>query len=116
MLARLFALTRTLLLKTPAKIAAGLIAAYFLFAWFGFEPLIKWAAPKFIADKSQHRLQIETARFDPLALSLSIKGLKLTEPVASRCWLLASFSSISTPPVCSSGLMPSMTSASPHPT
>ena len=80
MLARLFALIRTLLLKTPAKIAAGLIAAYFLFAWFGFEPLIKWAAPKFIADKSQHKLQIEAARFDPLALSLSIKGLKLTEP------------------------------------
>ncbi len=80
MLARVFALIRTLLFKTPAKIAAGLIAAYFLFAWFGFEPLLKWAAPKFIADKSQHKLQIEAARLDPFALSLSIKGLRLNQP------------------------------------
>jgi hypothetical protein len=80
MLARVFALIRTVLLKTPAKIAAGLIAVYFLFAWLGFEPLVKWAAPKFIADKSQHKLQIAEAKFDPFALSLSIKGLKLAEP------------------------------------
>ena len=80
MLARVFALIRTVLLKTPAKIAAGLFAFYLLFAWFGFEPLVKWAAPKFIADKSQHTLQIAEAKFDPFALSLSIKGLKLAEP------------------------------------
>ena len=80
MLARVFALIRTLLFKAPAKIAAGLIAAYFLFAWFGFEPLLKWAAPKFIADKSRHTLQIEAAQFDPFALSVSIRGLKLNEP------------------------------------
>jgi uncharacterized protein involved in outer membrane biogenesis len=69
-----------LFVKTPAKFAAGLIAVYFLFAWFGFEPLLKWAAPKFIVDKSQHQLQIASARFDPFALSVSIKGLKLAEP------------------------------------
>ncbi len=80
MLTRLLASLRTRLLKTPAKIAAGLLSVYFLFAWFGFEPLLKWAAPKFIAAKSQHRLQIAAARFDPFALSLSIKGLKLAEP------------------------------------
>lgn len=78
--ARIFAWMRTLLLKTPAKIVAGLLAAYFLFAWFGFEPLLKWAAPKYIADKSRHKLQIDAARFDPFALSLSIKGLKLADP------------------------------------
>jgi hypothetical protein len=80
MSARVFALIRTALLKTPAKIAAGLFAFYLLFAWFGFEPLVKWAAPKFIADKSQHKLQIAEAKFAPFALSLSIKGLKLAEP------------------------------------
>jgi hypothetical protein len=80
MFARVFALIRTVFLKTPAKIAAGLLAVYFLFAWFGFEPLLQWAAPKFIADKSRHNLQIEAARFDPFALSVSIKGLKLSEP------------------------------------
>lgn len=76
MLARL----RILLLKTPIKIALGLVAAYFLFAWFGFEPLLKWAAPKYIADKSRHTLSLDAAKFDPLRLSLELKGLKLTEP------------------------------------
>ncbi|MDD5390664.1 MAG: DUF748 domain-containing protein [Gallionellaceae bacterium] len=71
---------RTLLLKTPIKIAIGLVAAWFLFAWFGFEPLVKWAAPKYIADKSQHTLSLQAARFDPLRLSLDLKGLKLAEP------------------------------------
>jgi uncharacterized protein involved in outer membrane biogenesis len=80
MLARLIALMRKLLLKLPVLIAAGLLASYLLFAWFGFEPLVQWAAPKFIADKSRHALQIEAARFDPFALSVSIKGLKLAEP------------------------------------
>jgi hypothetical protein len=80
MFARVFAFIRTVFLKTPARIAAGLIAFYFLFAWFGFEPLVQWAAPKFIADKSRHQLQIDAAKFDPLALSVSLKGLKLAEP------------------------------------
>ncbi|MBM4180800.1 MAG: DUF748 domain-containing protein [Betaproteobacteria bacterium] len=56
------------------------MAFYFLFAWFGFEPMVKWAVPKFIADKSGHRLDIAEARFDPFALSVSVKGLKLAEP------------------------------------
>jgi hypothetical protein len=41
---------------------------------------VKWAAPKFIADKSRHSLSIAETRFDPFALSLSVKGLKLAEP------------------------------------
>lgn len=76
MLARL----RSLLLKTPVKIALGLVAAYFLFAWFGFEPLLKWAAPKYIADKSGHTLSLAAAKFDPLRLSVDLRGLKLVEP------------------------------------
>ncbi len=80
MLARVFGFIRTVFLKTPTMIATGLIAVYFLFGWFGFEPLVKWAAPKFIADKSQHKLHIDAAKFDPWALSVSIKGLKLAEP------------------------------------
>jgi hypothetical protein len=79
-LARVGALMRHFFLKIPVIIVVSLVAIYFLFAWFGFEPLVKWAAPKFIADKSQHTLKIDAARFDPLALSVSIKGLKLAEP------------------------------------
>ena len=71
---------RSVLLKTPVKIALGLISAYFLFALLAFEPLLKWAGAKFIADKSRHSLTIEAAKFDPLDLSIDIKGLRLTEP------------------------------------
>ena len=80
MFARLLSFLGKVLVKTPAKIILGLVAFYFLFAWFGFEPLVKWAGPKFIADKSRHSLSIAEARFDPFALSVSVKGLKLAEP------------------------------------
>ena len=80
MLTRLRSFLATLLIKTPVRIALGLVVAYLAFAWLGFEPLVKWAAPKFIADKSHHQLVIGSARFDPLALSVDIKGLKLNEP------------------------------------
>jgi hypothetical protein len=80
MFARVLGFLGKVLVKTPARIALGLIAAYFLFAWFGFEPLVKWAAPKYIADKSRHSLSIAAARFDPFDLSVSVKGLKLAEP------------------------------------
>jgi hypothetical protein len=80
MFARVLGLLAKVLVKTPAKIALGLVLFYFLFAWFGFEPLVKWAAPKYIADKSKHSLSIAQARFDPLNLSVSVKGLKLAEP------------------------------------
>ncbi|MBK9326193.1 MAG: DUF748 domain-containing protein [Hydrogenophilales bacterium] len=80
MFARVLGLLGKILVKTPARIVLGLVAFYFLFAWFGFEPLVKWAAPKFIADKSRHSLSIAETRFDPFALSVSVKGLKLAEP------------------------------------
>ena len=68
------------LVRTALFIVGGLILVYFLFGWFGFEPLVKWAAPKFIADKTRHHLTIEAARFDPLRLSVEVRGLALTEP------------------------------------
>ncbi len=80
MLARLRSLLATLLVKTPVRIALGVVVVYFLFAWFAFEPLVKWAGPRFLADKSQHRLEIGAARFDPLALAVTVQGLKLAEP------------------------------------
>lgn len=76
MLARL----RTLLLKLPVLIALGLVALYFLFGWFAFGPLAKWGAEKFIADKTGHKLSLAKPEFDPLALSLKVKDLKLAEP------------------------------------
>ena len=80
MFARMLGFLRRLLVKTPVIVVLALAAAYFLFAWFGFEPLVKWAAPKYIADKSGHHLSIAGARFDPLRLSIAVDGLKLVEP------------------------------------
>ena len=76
----MFSRLRMWFLKTPVLVALGLVAAYFLFAWFGFEPLVEWVAPKMVADRSKHELVIGSARFDPLALSVDVKGLKLNEP------------------------------------
>lgn len=68
------------LLETPVLVVLGLVAAHFLFAWFGLGPLVKWAAPKYQADKSGHQLSIAQAEFDPLALSLRLGGVRLAEP------------------------------------
>ena len=77
MFARVLGLLGKILVKTPARIVLGLVAFYFLFAWFGFEPLVKWAAPKFIADKSRHSLSIAETRFDPFALSVSVQRVSV---------------------------------------
>jgi len=84
MLARLRRLLPAFLLKTPVFVAFGLLLAYLIFGWFGFEPLVKWAAPKYVSDKSGHHLIIRQAKFDPLALSLRLGGVDLTEPDGKR--------------------------------
>ena len=66
--------------KTPVRVVLGLCVAYLAFAWLAFEPLTKWAAAKIVADKSRHQLSIAEARFDPFALSLTLRGVKLKEP------------------------------------
>lgn len=70
---------RSRTLKAVAVVAAVLVVGYLLFAWLGFEPLVKWAAPKVIADKSAHVLTIERARFNPFTLTVDLGGVKLTE-------------------------------------
>jgi hypothetical protein len=75
-----FPAVRRIALSLPSLILAGLVAFYLLFAWFGFEPLTRWLAPKIVADKSAHRLTIERARFDPLRLTVRLGGIKLAQP------------------------------------
>jgi hypothetical protein len=75
-----FVVLRRFALSLPSLIVVGLVLAYLLFAWLAFEPLLKWAAPKFVADHSGHTLSIERARFDPFRLTLDVAGLKLSEP------------------------------------
>lgn len=75
---------RPVLLSRPALIAAGLLLVYLLAGWFAFEPLVKWAAPKFVADRSGYRLGIEHARYDPLRLSVELRGIALDEPAGQN--------------------------------
>ncbi|MGY4828998.1 DUF748 domain-containing protein [Sphaerotilaceae bacterium SBD11-9] len=71
---------RRLLLSIPALIAFGLLLVYLLFSWFAFEPLVKWAAPKAVADKSAYRLAIGHARFNPFRLAVELDGVVFSEP------------------------------------
>ena len=76
----MFARLRAFLFKLPVLILLGITAAYFLFGYFAFGPLVKWGAEKYIADKTGHRLTLDPPEFDPLALSVKLHNLKLLEP------------------------------------
>ena len=71
---------RRIALSLPVLIVAGLLGAYLLFAWVGFDPLTRWLAPKIVADQSAHRLTIGRARFDPFRLTVQLTDVKLSEP------------------------------------
>ena len=71
---------RRIALSLPVLIVAGLLGAYLLFAWVGFEPLTRWLAPKIVADRSAHRLTIGGARFDPFRFTVQLTDVKLSEP------------------------------------
>jgi hypothetical protein len=68
------------LLAIPTAAVGALALIYFLFGWFGFEPLVKWALPKYVAEHGGRQLSLAQARFDPLHLSVDLHGIKLTEP------------------------------------
>ncbi|MFA5083410.1 MAG: DUF748 domain-containing protein, partial [Hydrogenophilaceae bacterium] len=76
----MFARLRLFLFKTPVLVALGLFLAYLLFGWFGFGPVAKWGAEKYIADKTGHHLSLDRPEFDPLGLRLTVRNLRLTEP------------------------------------
>ncbi len=71
---------RSLLLKTPVLIGLGLLGAWLLFAWLAFEPLVRWAAPKYVAERSGHVLRIGSASLHPFALSVRLGDVALDEP------------------------------------
>ena len=68
------------LLKLPVIIALGVFAAYLLFGWFAFGPLVQWGAAKFITDKTGHSLILDKPEFDPLRFSLTVRNLRLADP------------------------------------
>src|SRR5690606_26164697 len=71
---------RRIVLSPPVKIFAAVVAAWLLFAWFAVGPILKWAAPRYIADHSERVLTLDRAHFNPFRLSLELEGARLTEP------------------------------------
>lgn len=70
---------RRIVLSPPVKIVAAVVAAWLLFAWFAVGPILKWAAPRFVADNGGRVLALDRVHFNPFRLSLEIDGARLTE-------------------------------------
>jgi len=66
--------------KKIALIASTLLLGYFALGAVAIGPLLKWGAEKFVTDKTGHSLQLESVKFDPLALELTLGKLQLNEP------------------------------------
>jgi hypothetical protein len=68
------------LLLIPAAIVGGLIVLYLLFGWFAFDPFARWYLPKQVAERSGYRLELQSAKFNPLTLAVELKGVMLSDP------------------------------------
>ncbi|HSI28344.1 MAG: DUF748 domain-containing protein [Methylophilus sp.] len=70
-----------------AKIIAGLIVFYFLFAWLAVNPLAKWLLPWVAETQLASIASVEKVTFDPFRLTTTIDHFSLTEksgaPLAS---------------------------------
>ncbi|SDK19807.1 protein of unknown function [Methylophilus rhizosphaerae] len=79
----LIALRQSLL----ARIIAGLIVFYFLFAWLAVNPLAKWLLPWVAETRLASKASVEKVVFDPFQLTATIDHFALTEksgaPLAS---------------------------------
>ncbi|HET9645299.1 MAG TPA: DUF748 domain-containing protein, partial [Burkholderiaceae bacterium] len=80
---------RRVLLSLPVLLITGLAAVYLLAGWFAFEPLAKWAVHKLVDERSGYRLEMEHAKFDPIRLSVDLRGVTLAEPAGKPLLTLA---------------------------
>ena len=87
MLNRLTSLLTALSQSLLARIIAGLIIFYLLFAWLAVNPLAKWLVPRIAETKLASKASVEKVSFDPFQLTATIDRLALTEksgaPLAS---------------------------------
>ncbi len=87
MLNRLTSLLTAFSQSLLARIIAGLIIFYLLFAWLAVNPLAKWLVPRIAETKLASKASVEKVSFDPFQLTATIDRLALTEksgaPLAS---------------------------------
>lgn len=67
-------------LRIAAVSIGALILAWLLFAWLAFEPLLKWAVPRHLAQHGGYVLSIGEASLHPLRLAASVRDVALREP------------------------------------
>jgi hypothetical protein len=60
--------------------AAAAFLVYTLVGFFVLPPVIKWQMLKRLPDITKRQVAVRQVKFNPLALSLTIRGLALTEP------------------------------------
>ncbi len=60
--------------------ATAVFLIYVLLGFFAVPPLIKWQMLKRLPGLTQRQAAIDQVKFNPLALSLTVRGLALTEP------------------------------------
>lgn len=58
----------------------GVVASYFLFAYFAVNPLAKRILPWVAENKLASRITVDQVEFDPLRLILRVNNLQLTQP------------------------------------
>lgn len=61
----------------------GCIVFYLAFAWLAVNPLAQWLIPKLAASQLASHASVEKVSFDPLALTLSVDKLVLTDQHAA---------------------------------
>ncbi|MGP1715899.1 MAG: DUF748 domain-containing protein [Methylophilus sp.] len=87
MLNRLTPVLTALRKSLIAKIIAGLVVFYFLFAWLAVNPLAKWLLPKVAESQLASKASVEKVTFDPFRLTTTIDHFALTDtngaPLAS---------------------------------
>ena len=66
-------------LAITATALAGILLVYLLLSWLAFEPLLRWALPRFAAQHAGHQLTFTEARFDPWRLAAHVSGLDLRD-------------------------------------
>jgi hypothetical protein len=64
--------------------AAAAFLVYTLLGFFAVPPLIKWRMLKRLPGITKRHVAIRQVRFNPLTLSLTLRGLSLTEPDGGR--------------------------------
>lgn len=64
--------------------AAGLLAAYLLIGFFVVPAIIKWQLQKQLPGITKRQAAVKQVKFNPLTLSLTIRGLSLDEPDGRR--------------------------------